>query len=301
MIFRRRKFFNFNQCCDRAEEFCEAPCAGQSCSAGCRVKCGFFSSLCPAVSCGVANPAQCTGGSGGGSTSSCDSGYTLAGSRCYKLVTSSSNYLQVWILTWIVVIILMVDCVRLCWGVRGWEPVWPQSTVRWSRTRCSVWLDHQEHGLVSQTSWTRESSPGWTRLWWASLTLDQPSLTMATTTSTVSGSELMDPGTMSSVNKLNPMSVTRMQHHKHSIWLLFKFIQVQILSLIKFFIQIFCRKFTVSTDIKLGQISLWILNIFRCMSTKSWFLLLNSTNGFFWRLESTPHKWPHPHDCLSWG
>merc|ERR1711868_14683 len=43
---------------------------------------------------GVANPAQCTGGSGGGSTSSCDSGYTLAGSRCYKLVTSSSNYLQ---------------------------------------------------------------------------------------------------------------------------------------------------------------------------------------------------------------
>merc|ERR1712012_990048 len=88
----RRKFFN-SQCCDRAEQFCEAPCAGQSCSAGCRVKCGFFSSLCPAVSCGVANPAQCTGGSGG-STSSCDSGYTLAGSRCYKLVTSSSNYLQ---------------------------------------------------------------------------------------------------------------------------------------------------------------------------------------------------------------
>ena len=116
MIFRRRKFFN-SKCCDRAEQFCEAPCAGQSCSAGCRVKCGFFSSLCPAVSCGVANPAQCTGGSGGGSTSSCDSGYTLAGSRCYKLVTSSSNYLQVWILTWIVVIIGMI--MSGCAGV--WE------------------------------------------------------------------------------------------------------------------------------------------------------------------------------------
>ena len=94
VFFFSQVFGLFNQCCERAEEHCEAPCAGKSCSAGCRVQCGFFSSPCPAVSCGVANPAQCTGGSGG-STSSCDSGYTLAGSRCYKLVTSSSNYLQV--------------------------------------------------------------------------------------------------------------------------------------------------------------------------------------------------------------
>ena len=224
VFFFSQVFGLFNQCCERAEEHCEAPCAGKSCSAGCRVQCGFFSSPCPAVSCGVANPAQCTGGSGGGSTSSCDSGYTLAGSRCYKLVTSSSNYLQVWILTWIVVIILMVDCVRLCWGVRGWEPVWPLSTVRWSRTRCSVWLDHQEHGLVSQTSSTRDHSPGWTRLCSASPTLDLASPTMVTTTSTVSGSELMEPGMMSSVNKLNLMSVTRMQDHRHEDSV---FIQIQ--------------------------------------------------------------------------
>ena len=29
------------------------------------------------------------------STSSCDAGYTTVGSKCYKVVTSSANYLQV--------------------------------------------------------------------------------------------------------------------------------------------------------------------------------------------------------------
>jgi len=91
-----QKFFNFNRCCQNAAQLCSAPCAGRPCDAGCRVKCGFLAPLCPAVSCGVANPGQCTGGSGGGggSTSSCDTGYTLVGDKCIKLVTSSSNYLQ---------------------------------------------------------------------------------------------------------------------------------------------------------------------------------------------------------------
>ena len=78
-------------------------CAGQECAANCRVQCGLLGGLCPAVSCSVANPLQCTGGTSTTSTtstttaspiiSSCDSGYTLSGSKCYRVVTSSSNYL----------------------------------------------------------------------------------------------------------------------------------------------------------------------------------------------------------------
>lgn len=97
-----QKFFNFNRCCRNAERYCNRPCAGQECAANCRVQCGFLGGLCPAVSCSVANPLQCTGGvtvtttstTAAPITSSCDPGYTLSGSKCYRLVSSSANYLQ---------------------------------------------------------------------------------------------------------------------------------------------------------------------------------------------------------------
>ena len=85
--FRNQKFFNFNRCCRNAERYCNRPCAGQECAANCRVQCGFLGGLCPAVSCSVANPLQCTGGvtvtttstTAAPITSSCDPGYTLSG------------------------------------------------------------------------------------------------------------------------------------------------------------------------------------------------------------------------------
>lgn len=97
-----QKFFNFNRCCRNAERYCNRPCAGQECAANCRVQCGFLGGLCPAVSCSVANPLQCTGGAtvtttsttAAPITSSCDPGYTLSGSKCYRLVSTSANYLQ---------------------------------------------------------------------------------------------------------------------------------------------------------------------------------------------------------------
>lgn len=95
-----KKFFNFNRCCRNAERYCHRPCAGQECAANCRVQCGFLGSLCPAVSCSLANPGQCTGSGVTTSTtaapitSSCDPGYTLSGSKCYRVVSSSANYLQ---------------------------------------------------------------------------------------------------------------------------------------------------------------------------------------------------------------
>ena len=84
--FRNNKFFNFNRCCRNAERYCHRPCAGQECAANCRVQCGLLGSLCPAVSCSLANPQQCTGSgvtttTAAPITSSCDSGYTLSGDK----------------------------------------------------------------------------------------------------------------------------------------------------------------------------------------------------------------------------
>jgi len=95
-----RKFFNLNQCCKNAARYCNRPCAGRPCTAQCRVQCGFLGQLCEPVSCAVANPSGCSGSAGTStttlapSTSSCDAGYTTVGSKCYKVVTSSANYLQ---------------------------------------------------------------------------------------------------------------------------------------------------------------------------------------------------------------
>ena len=89
--FRNKKFFNFNRCCRNAERYCHRPCAGQECAANCRVQCGFLGSLCPAVSCSLANPGQCTGSGVTTSTtaapitSSCDPGYTLSGDMRYNM------------------------------------------------------------------------------------------------------------------------------------------------------------------------------------------------------------------------
>merc|ERR1712064_58335 len=101
-----RKFFNFNKCCKNSLRYCERPCAGKPCDAGCRVQCGVFGQLCQAVSCAAANPGGCSGSVTTTPTtpsttsttapplSSCDAGYTLTGSKCLKLVTTPSNYLQ---------------------------------------------------------------------------------------------------------------------------------------------------------------------------------------------------------------
>lgn len=98
-----QKFFNFNHCCKNSLRYCERPCAGRPCDAGCRVQCGLFGFLCEPVTCAAANPGGCSGGSVTTTTttttslpptSSCDAGYTLTGSKCLKLVTTSSNYLQ---------------------------------------------------------------------------------------------------------------------------------------------------------------------------------------------------------------
>ena len=68
-------------------------------SANCTVKCGFLGRVCSPISCEVANPSQCTAGSGGsggsgGSSSGCDAGYTQVGSKCLKVVTGPANYLN---------------------------------------------------------------------------------------------------------------------------------------------------------------------------------------------------------------
>merc|ERR1712213_53482 len=84
----------FGKCCKKAQQICNQPCNGKLCTAKCTVRCGFLgSTVCDPITCQVANPGGCTGGSGG-SSSACESGYTEVGSKCYKVNTGPLNYLE---------------------------------------------------------------------------------------------------------------------------------------------------------------------------------------------------------------
>ena len=65
-------------CCSLSESQCRPHCAGAKCSGRCTLTCGLTGRVCPSVSCGVANPSQCTGTS---SSDPCDVGYTQVSQR----------------------------------------------------------------------------------------------------------------------------------------------------------------------------------------------------------------------------
>jgi len=106
--------FSRSFCCLSAAQLCQGPCNGQSCDAGCKVKCGWiFQFLCPTVSCGVANPSGCVPATTTTTTSTtsttttatttttttttttpgCPADYTTSGSKCFKVFTAVSNWL----------------------------------------------------------------------------------------------------------------------------------------------------------------------------------------------------------------
>ena len=58
-------------------------------SGSCTLTCGLTGEVCPPVSCQVANPSQCTGGT----NDPCDDGYTQVGTKCWKKYTTQLDWL----------------------------------------------------------------------------------------------------------------------------------------------------------------------------------------------------------------
>merc|ERR1712227_477491 len=95
--------FSRSFCCLSAAQLCQGPCNGQSCDAGCKVKCGWiFQFACPTVACGVANPSGCVPATTTATTTTtttttttpgCPADYTTSGSKCFKVFTAVSNWL----------------------------------------------------------------------------------------------------------------------------------------------------------------------------------------------------------------
>lgn len=85
-------------CCVFALKHCIIPCIGQKCTAKCTVRCGYGGMFtCSPISCQVANPILCTAVTTTTTTTtaavtSCDSGWTQEGSKCYKVEAGPSNY-----------------------------------------------------------------------------------------------------------------------------------------------------------------------------------------------------------------
>merc|ERR1712227_1059404 len=101
--FKDQNEFSRSFCCLSATQYCQGPCNGQSCDAGCKVKCGwgFFQFPCSTVSCGVANPSGCvpvttttsTTTTTTTTTAGCPADYTALGSKCFKVFTAVANWL----------------------------------------------------------------------------------------------------------------------------------------------------------------------------------------------------------------
>ena len=129
-LFSRKKWkdqteFSRSFCCLSAAQLCQGPCNGQSCDAGCKVKCGWiFQFACPTVSCGVANPSGCVPATTTTTTSTtsttttatttttstttttpgCPADYTTSGSKCFKVKSDIKffvlyNYLNMQVFT----------------------------------------------------------------------------------------------------------------------------------------------------------------------------------------------------------
>merc|ERR1712215_298458 len=91
-------------CCLFAKKNCIVPCIGQKCTAQCTVRCGFAGMFtCNPISCQVANPLLCTPATTTTTTAAatttttaasgtCDAGWTLTGSKCYKYEAGPSDY-----------------------------------------------------------------------------------------------------------------------------------------------------------------------------------------------------------------
>jgi len=88
----RKKFSNPKErflFCPLAEKHCKAPCNGKSCSATCTVSCGFFSFFtCAPLTCATANPTACIA-----TTATCEVGWSLSGTKCFKVEAGPSNWL----------------------------------------------------------------------------------------------------------------------------------------------------------------------------------------------------------------
>jgi len=82
-------------CCVFAAKHCVVPCIGRNCTDQCTVRCGFLGMFtCNPISCQVANPLLCTAvtTTTTASTTTCDSGWTQVGSKCYIVQAGPSNY-----------------------------------------------------------------------------------------------------------------------------------------------------------------------------------------------------------------
>merc|ERR1711892_345754 len=148
ITIRRKKYSNQKErflCCPLSTKHCTAPCKGTSCTATCTVSCGFFAFFkCAPLTCAAANPTACTATAG-----TCEVGWTLSGTKCFKVEDGPSNWLA-----------SQTTCIGLGGTLAKIESAADQTAVAGVAGTDQVWIGLQDFLIEGTFSWADGTALG---------------------------------------------------------------------------------------------------------------------------------------------